>query len=32
MHAEKSLAHRAAAAEIREAEPADLAQEYRDYA
>lgn len=32
MHAEKSRAHRAAAAEIREAEPADLAQEYRDYA
>ncbi len=32
MHAEKSRAHMTAAAQIREAEPADLAQEFRDYA
>ncbi len=32
MHAEKSRAHVAATTLIREAEPADLAQEFRDYA
>lgn len=32
MHAEKSKAHLTAAALIREAEPADIAQEFRDYA
>ena len=32
MHAEKSRAHKAATVAVREAEPADLAQEFRDYA